>query len=79
MQDVSTVGEFQCDQSLCGLFTRSPHRPAREASARYCREVKGAVTRRLFTAQEGADMHSHVGNLSLSNAVVYDWLTEVFR
>jgi pimeloyl-ACP methyl ester carboxylesterase len=46
---------------------------------RYCREVKGPVTRRMFTAEEGADMHCQVGNLSLSNAVVYDWLSEVLR
>ncbi|MEZ5786965.1 MAG: alpha/beta hydrolase [Xanthobacteraceae bacterium] len=46
---------------------------------RYCREVSGPVTRRLFAADEGADMHCQLGNLSLSNAVVYDWLGEVFR
>jgi pimeloyl-ACP methyl ester carboxylesterase len=46
---------------------------------RYCREVSGPVSRRMFTAEEGADMHCQVGNLSLSNAVVYDWLSEVFR
>ena len=46
---------------------------------RYCREVKDAVTRRMFTAEEGADMHCQVGNLSLSNAVVYDWLSEMLR
>jgi pimeloyl-ACP methyl ester carboxylesterase len=46
---------------------------------RYCRAVSGPVTRRLFTADEGADMHCQVGNLTLSNAVVYDWLSEVFR
>jgi hypothetical protein len=45
---------------------------------RYARGVPGPVTRRLFTAEEGADMHCQVGNLSLSNAVVYDWLAEVF-
>lgn len=45
---------------------------------RYCREVAGPVTRRMFTAEEGADMHCQLGNLSLSNAVVYDWLAEVF-
>ncbi|MGA8992397.1 MAG: alpha/beta hydrolase [Rhodoplanes sp.] len=45
---------------------------------RYCREVSGPVTRRLFTAEEGADMHCQLGNLTLSNAVVYDWLSEVF-
>jgi hypothetical protein len=45
---------------------------------RYCREVSGPVTGRLFTAEEGADMHCQLGNLTLSNAVVYDWLSEVF-
>ena len=46
---------------------------------RYCRGVSGPVTRRMFTAAEGADMHCQVGNLSVSNAVVYDWLSEVFH
>jgi dienelactone hydrolase len=46
---------------------------------RYCCGVSGPVTRRMFTAAEGADMHCQVGNLSLSNAVVYDWISEVFR
>jgi dienelactone hydrolase len=46
---------------------------------RYCRAVAGPVTRRMFSAEDGADMHCQVGNLSLSNAVVYDWLSEVFR
>jgi len=32
----------------------------------------------MFTAEEGADMHCQMGNLALSNAVVYDWLAEVF-
>ena len=34
--------------------------------------------RRPFTAEEGADMHCQLSNLTLSNAVVYDWLSEVF-
>jgi len=46
---------------------------------RFCRAVSGPVTRRLFTADEGADMHCQLGNLTLSNAVLYDWLSEVFR
>jgi hypothetical protein len=46
---------------------------------RYWRAVSGPVTRRTFRAAEGADMHCQVGNLSLSNAVVYDWISEVFR
>jgi pimeloyl-ACP methyl ester carboxylesterase len=43
----------------------------------YCRSVSGPATRRLFTVEEGADMHCQVGNLRLSCAVVYDWLTEI--
>jgi hypothetical protein len=35
------------------------------------------VTRRVFEVREGADMHCQVGNLALSNAVLYDWLEEV--
>jgi pimeloyl-ACP methyl ester carboxylesterase len=40
--------------------------------------VSGPVTTRIFEIQEGADMHCQVGNLPLSNAVIYDWLDEVF-
>jgi pimeloyl-ACP methyl ester carboxylesterase len=38
--------------------------------------VSGPVTKRVFTTEEGADMHCQVGNLPLSNAVIYDWLDE---
>jgi hypothetical protein len=60
---------------------RGHHVSARDHFLRasmYCREVSGPVTARMFTAAEGADMHCQVGNLSLSNAVVYDWLSEIF-
>jgi hypothetical protein len=49
--------------------------PARQFEV-YCAGVSGPVTRRMFTAAEGADMHCQVGNLPLSTAVVYDWLAE---
>lgn len=42
----------------------------------YCSKVSGPVTKRVFTAEEGADMHCQLGNLVLSNAVVFDWLAE---
>ncbi|MEA1916567.1 MAG: alpha/beta hydrolase [Campylobacterota bacterium] len=32
----------------------------------------------FFKQSDGADTHSQVGNLNLSNAVVYDWLDEIF-
>jgi pimeloyl-ACP methyl ester carboxylesterase len=41
------------------------------------RGVSGPVTQRIFTIAEGADSHCQLGNLPLSNAVVYDWLDEV--
>jgi pimeloyl-ACP methyl ester carboxylesterase len=40
--------------------------------------VSGPVTQRVFTTAEGADSHCQLGNLPLSNAVIYDWLDEVF-
>ena len=57
--------------------------PAKAARPRRSSSVTLAACRdrspvRLFIAEKGADMHCRVGNLSLSNAVVYDWLAEVF-
>jgi pimeloyl-ACP methyl ester carboxylesterase len=43
----------------------------------FAARVSGPVTRRVFEVREGADMHCQVGNLALSNAVLYDWLEEV--
>lgn len=45
---------------------------------RYSAAVSGPATQRLFTADEGADMHCQTGNLPLANAVVLDWLDELF-
>lgn len=50
---------------------------ARQQLETFCSRVSGPVTRRVFEVAEGADMHCQVGNLALSNAVVYDWLEEV--
>jgi len=43
----------------------------------FSKGVSGPVTQRVFTVAEGADSHCQLGNLPLSNAVVYDWLDEV--
>jgi pimeloyl-ACP methyl ester carboxylesterase len=43
----------------------------------FSRGVSGSVTQRVCTAAEGADSHCQLGNLPLSNAVIYDWLDEV--
>jgi pimeloyl-ACP methyl ester carboxylesterase len=44
----------------------------------FCERVSGPVTNRVFAIEEGADMHCQLGNLPLSNAVIYDWLSEQF-
>ena len=44
----------------------------------FSRDVTGPVAQRVFTTAEGADSHCQLGNLPLSNAVVYDWLDELF-
>jgi pimeloyl-ACP methyl ester carboxylesterase len=43
---------------------------------RFVARAEGPVTRRIFTAQEGADSHCQFGNLPLANAVLFDWLDE---
>ena len=45
---------------------------------RYSAKVSGPVTQRIFTTEEGADMHCQLGNLPLSCALLYDWLDEQF-
>lgn len=42
----------------------------------FAESIRGPITRRMFTVEEGAEMHCQLGNLPLSNAVVYDWLSE---
>lgn len=42
----------------------------------FCEGIRGPVTQRVFSVEEGAEMHCQLGNLPLSNAVVYDWLSE---
>lgn len=43
----------------------------------FCKSSSGPITARRFNQPEGADMHCQLGNLPLSNAVIYDWLDEV--
>jgi pimeloyl-ACP methyl ester carboxylesterase len=50
---------------------------AMELFESFSRGVTGPVTKHVFTTAEGADTHCQLGNLPLSNAVVYDWLDEV--
>ncbi|MBF23327.1 MAG: dipeptidyl aminopeptidase [Pusillimonas sp.] len=45
---------------------------------RFRQAVSGPVTSRIFEPEEGADMHCQLGNLPLSNAVIYNWLDNIF-
>jgi hypothetical protein len=45
---------------------------------RYAASVSGRVNKRIFSTEEGADMHCQLGNLPLSCSVVFDWLDEIF-
>jgi hypothetical protein len=45
----------------------------------FCRSVTGPIARRVFTTAEGADSHCQLGNLPLSNSVIYDWLDEALE
>jgi pimeloyl-ACP methyl ester carboxylesterase len=46
---------------------------------RFANSVSGPVTRYVFTTAEGADGHCQVGNPTLSCAVMFDWLDEIFQ
>ncbi|MGY4711096.1 alpha/beta hydrolase family protein [Mycolicibacterium sp. CBM1] len=43
----------------------------------FCRRAGGPVTGRTFTGEEGADTHCQLANLTLSNAVIFDWLDQM--
>lgn len=43
----------------------------------FCRRAGGSVTGRVFTPDDGADTHCQLGNLTLSNAVIFDWLDTI--
>lgn len=49
---------------------------SRQQSQLFVDNVSGPVTERVFLQSEGAEMHCQFGNLQLSNAVIYDWLTD---
>ena len=74
---VSRLGEIRCP--TLALVCAGEGAEAMAQFERYAAAVSGSVTKRIFSAEEGADMHCQMGNLPLSNAAVYDWLDEVFQ
>jgi alpha-beta hydrolase superfamily lysophospholipase len=72
---VDKLGDIRCP-SLTMVGTGEGAEAMRQFET-FASRASGPVTRRVFEVAEGADMHCQVGNLALSNAVVYDWLEEV--
>jgi alpha-beta hydrolase superfamily lysophospholipase len=70
------LGAIRCP-SLAMVGTGEGGEPLAQLE-RYAAKVTGPATKRIFTSEEGADMHCQLGNLPLSCAVLYDWLDEVF-
>lgn len=61
---------------LCMVSTSDPAECIRQTHECHDR-LRGQKAIRVFTAEEGADAHCQVNNLSLSNQVMFDWLDEV--
>jgi hypothetical protein len=70
------------DQIHCPLLAMVGVGEGHEARRQYdicMASVAGPATGRLLNVNEGAEVHCQVGNLPLSNAVIYDWIEETFR
>ncbi|MCS7055721.1 MAG: hypothetical protein NZM18_06045, partial [Thermoflexales bacterium] len=61
---------------LCMVSTSDPAECIRQTHECYDR-LRGQKAIRVFTAEEGADAHCQVNNLSLSNQTMFDWMDEV--
>lgn len=62
---------------LCMVGEAEGKVPMQQAE-RFKKGVAGPVSERVFRFDEGAGSHCQVDNLPLSNAVLFDWLDEVF-
>lgn len=65
-------GRIHCP-SLGLVGTGEGQEPLRQYDE-FRRRVGGSAEGRVFSPQDGADTHCQLGNLTLSNAVMYDWL-----
>ena len=70
------LAEIRCP-TLAMVGTGEGAEALRQAK-RFVDSISGPVTERIFTTEEGADAHCQLGNLPLSNAVIFDWLDELF-
>ncbi|MCS6881456.1 MAG: alpha/beta hydrolase [Oscillochloridaceae bacterium] len=69
------VEQIECAM-LCMVSTADPAECIRQTHECYDR-LRGQKAIRVFTAEEGAEAHCQVNNLSLSNQTLFDWLDEV--
>ncbi|TGD87397.1 alpha/beta hydrolase [Mycolicibacterium sp. CH28] len=67
--------QIQCP-TLALVGTGEGTEPLRQYEV-FCGEAGGPVTGRMFTPEDGADTHCQLANLTLSNAVTFDWLDEI--
>jgi len=82
---LSRLKDFNAEEKLAeircpalAMVGASEGAEALRQSKRFVESVSGPVTERVFTVKEGADAHCQMGNLPVSNAVVFDWLGELF-
>ncbi|WP_274426647.1 alpha/beta hydrolase family protein [Chelativorans sp. YIM 93263] len=69
---VDNLGEIRCP--ALAMVGEAEGGEAIRQFDEFAKSASGPVTSRRFTQAEGADMHCQLGNLPLSNAVIYDWL-----
>ncbi len=72
-----TVDPAQIDcPALALVGTGEGTEPLRQYEV-FCGHAGGPVAGRMFTPEDGADTHCQLANLTLSNAVTFDWLDEI--
>ncbi|MEO8285236.1 MAG: alpha/beta fold hydrolase [Chloroflexota bacterium] len=69
------VSEIECP-TLCMVSEGEPDEQNEQAREFYS-ALKAPKQMRVFTADEGAEFHCQVNNLSLMHATVFDWLDEL--
>lgn len=69
------VGEIQCP-TLCLVSEGEPSEQSEQAREFYS-HLKAPKQMRVFTADEGAEAHCQVNNLSLMQSTVFDWLDDL--
>jgi pimeloyl-ACP methyl ester carboxylesterase len=72
-----TVGAIECPM-LCLAAEGDPPDALVQTREVYDRLENPRKAIRIFTAEEGAEAHTHVNNFPLLHQVVFDWLDEVF-